>query len=51
MGTIFSHVFTTDKDKVDEIVKQLVLDNENTEGQWSCRKLIEHRMFEAGMDM
>lgn len=46
-----TNVFTTDKDQVDDIVKQLVLEHEGTEGQWYCRKLIEHRKFEADMDM
>lgn len=46
-----TNVFTTDKHQIDDIVKQLVLDNEGTEGQWYCRKLIEHRTFEADMNM
>jgi hypothetical protein len=46
-----TNVFTTDKNKIDEIVKTLVSKYEDTKGEWRCRKIIEHRMFEADMDM
>ena len=46
-----TNVFTTDKDKIDEIVKKLESEIEDTVGEWRCRKLIEHRMFEADMNM
>ena len=44
-----TNVITTDKNNINRIVQQLVLDNESTEGEWLCRKLIEHRMFEAAL--
>lgn len=46
-----TNVFTTDIDKIDKIVKKLESDFEDTVGEWRCRKLVEHRMFEADMNM
>jgi hypothetical protein len=45
-----TNVMTTDKNNIDKIVQTLVSDNEGTEGEWRCRKLIEHRLFEGDVN-
>jgi hypothetical protein len=45
-----TNVMTTDKNNIDKIVQTLVSDNEGTEGEWRCRKLIEHRLFDADVN-
>jgi hypothetical protein len=45
-----TNVMTTDKNNIDKIVQTLVSDNKGTEGEWRCRKLIEHRLFDADVN-
>jgi len=37
-----TNVFTTDKNKIDEIISQLEIKYKDTEGKWKYREIIEN---------
>lgn len=44
-----TNVFTTDKNKIDEIISQLEIKYKDTEGKWKYREIIENEEFQADM--
>jgi len=45
-----TNIFTTDKNKIDEIIKKLIKKYDDTEGEWNYREITEETEFDADMN-
>ena len=45
-----TNIFTTNKDKIDEIINKLCLETDTKEDEWNIRKIYEEENFDADMN-